>query len=117
MISKKIIKKSLIAVGSALTLTLGIAFAVNAMENKDRTEVLTTEEWQYEGTPGDLSQEQNPNNYVRPTGSLPCSTGSNICSVISTEDPSNPGHPQFSNALKDRIEDRDVSEADVRVKN
>jgi hypothetical protein len=34
MISKKIIKKSLIAVGTALTLTLSIAFAVNAMESK-----------------------------------------------------------------------------------
>lgn len=117
MISKKIIKKSLIAVGSALTLTVGIAFAVNAMEKNDGRKVLTTEEWQYEGTPGNLSQEQNPNYYSRPDSTLSCTSGTNICSVISTEDPSNPGHPQFSNALKDRIEDRDLSEADVRVKN
>lgn len=48
MISKKIIKKSLIAVGSALTLTVGIAFAVNAMENKvDKQSTMTKEETLY----------------------------------------------------------------------
>ncbi len=59
MISKKIIKRSLITVASALSLILGIAFAVNAMEKKvDKQSTVTKEEtlYTFEYTGSDFSQ-------------------------------------------------------------
>jgi len=101
MISKKIIKKSLIAVGSALTLTVGIAFAVNAMENKisitEKQPATQTYYYQLNSTsPADVN---NRNNYAltKPgNGQVECGEGIYICEIQDTPHPSNDEKPAMS---------------------
>lgn len=95
MISKKIIKKGAIAVGSALTLTVGVAFAVNAMENKEiKSEESKLVEYVYFefdnlGNPIPISnpssnkheEGSNPHNCPDGTGAL-CSGGYNESDLI-----------------------------------
>lgn len=78
MNSKKFIKKAAIAVGSALTLTLGIAFAVNAMEKKVDKQPTTTKEetlYTFEYTGPDFSQAsiEDESNWTYTTNTDMCS--------------------------------------------
>ncbi|MFU1859866.1 hypothetical protein ACK8HY_22915 [Sphingobacterium sp. NGMCC 1.201703] len=101
MISKKIIKRSLITVGSALTLVLGIAFAVNAMEKKISIieEQPATQTYYYQlnsTTPADVN---NRNNYAltKPgNGQVECGDGIYICEIQDTPHPSDATKPAMS---------------------
>ncbi|MDR3006855.1 MAG: hypothetical protein LBV59_02910 [Sphingobacterium sp.] len=114
MISKKIIKKSLIAVGSALTLTVGIAFAVNAMENKvekfsnnETQSTFVPDQWfQYSGPdssdPNYEDEIMDPDNYT-PVSSPSCSTGAQLCEVHGEDDGNDQPTEQSLEDLKNQI--------------
>lgn len=92
MISKKIIKRSLVGLGSALTLTVAISFAVNAMENKVEkveTKKLVNPQWFTYNLDPTLStfntDKLNPDNYtatsITDPASAPCSGDNDFCSI------------------------------------
>lgn len=103
-----------------LTLMLGVFVIVGAVEKNDtpvESKVLQSEPWEYTGIPGDSDQETDASFYNRPSGSLSCPSGSNICGVVAPEDPSNPGHPDLSDDLQSRILSRNTASSDVMLKN
>ena len=114
MISKKIIKRSLITVGSALTLVLGIAFAVNAMENKvdkqsniEKQSTFVPDQWfQYTGPnssdPNYEDEIMDPDNYT-PVTSPSCSTGAQLCEVHGEDDGNDRPTEQSLEDLKNQI--------------
>jgi hypothetical protein len=91
----KNIKKSVIAVGSALTLIVGVAFAVNAMESKVEVKAkhVEYEDWYFTGTTP--QQALDPNYYSSsPLPSKPCGTTAQIaCHIVA---PDSSGYPQMS---------------------
>ncbi|WP_343566102.1 hypothetical protein [Sphingobacterium sp.] len=96
MISKKIIKRSLVGVGSALTLTVAISFAVNAMENAHeiKNKQVEYEDWYFTGTTPE--QALDPNYYSSsPLPSKPCGTVVKeiSCHIVA---PDSSGYPQMS---------------------
>lgn len=114
MISKKIIKRSLITVGSALTLVLGIAFAVNALENKvDKQSNIETQssfvpdQWfQYNGPdssdPNYEDEIMDPDNYS-PVSSPTCDTGPKLCQVHAEDDGNDKPTEESLQDLEDQI--------------
>jgi len=114
MISKKSIKRSLITVGSALTLVLGIAFAVNAMEKKvDKQSNIETQstfvpdQWfQYTGPnssdPNYEDEIMDPDNYT-PVTSPSCSTGAQLCEVHGEDNGSGKPTQGSLNELENQI--------------
>ncbi|MDR2271652.1 MAG: hypothetical protein LBF27_12170 [Sphingobacterium sp.] len=96
MISKKIIKRSLITVASALSLILGIAFAVNAMEKKEEVSAKHIEykDWYFTGTTP--AQALVASNYSpSPSPSKPCGTTAQItCHILAPDNGS--GQPDLS---------------------
>lgn len=97
MISKKIIKRSLVGVGSALTLTVAISFAVNAMGNKkEKIEPVKAEfvEWHYNGTSSDSPTDASK--YTLSAGE-PCLTPQQtVCMLFAPPSPSNSAEPDMT---------------------
>lgn len=73
-------------------------------------EQLANQTWKYNS--GSVTNE---NSYT--PGDPGCAGNANICKIVAPEDPANPGHPQISSSLANRIMNKDVSAGDVFLKN
>lgn len=65
--------------------------------------------WKYNG-----GSETSPNSYT--LGNPGCPAGNNICKIVAPEDAANPGRPKIDMQLATRIQNRDVSQGDVFLK-
>lgn len=97
MITLKSIKKPLVAVGSALTLLFGIAFAVNAMDKEDikvENNTLAFEEWHYNGASTDSPTDASK--YTRYSSETCGIEQETVCRLNAPASTANPNQPDMS---------------------